>query len=275
MPRSDYSLPTYPPQKSVRVGDYVIKYFVTGPEDGKPLFLCHGLAASGRQFIDDAVFFGDKGFRVIVPDLRGHGNSTCPTARTDEDFCIAQLANDLIDILDAEGVETTDWVGNSLGGILALSLMKTDRVRLGKFICFGTSFSLKVPEMFVSSIQLVYNVLGGDLMAFAGAPMTTWQPEAQALIKAMLEVMDIDAVTRTARSVRDYDLTDNALAFDGPMLMIKGENDGPVNFALRSSLKAMKGKENFQVIEMAGAGHVANLDQPQKVRTAILDFVDR
>lgn len=273
MARPQYSLPTYPPQKCVRAGAYEIKYFVTGPANGRPLLLCHGLAASGRQFLDDAEFFADNGLRVVVPDLRGHGNSICPSVRADEDFSIKCMAADLIAILDAENVEVTDWVGNSLGGILALSLMETDRARLGKFICFGTSFSLKVPEIWVSSIQLVYNVLGGDLMAFAGAPMTTWQPQAQALIKAMLEVMDIDAVTRTARAVRNYDLTANALAFDGPMLLIKGANDRPVNFALRSTLKALANKSNFSVIKMAGAGHVANLDQPEKMRAAILTFI--
>lgn len=267
-------VPEYPPQKTIRIGDYEIAYFVLGPNNGPPLLLCHGLAASGRQFIADANYFAERGYRTIVPDLRGHGNSTCPENRTDRDFTIPRLAADLIAILDAEQVSVTDWVGNSLGGILALSLMNTDRARLGKFICFGTAFALQVPGVWVSVIQLAYGALGTKLIAWIGAPMTTWQPEAKALVKAMLQAVDVDAVVRTAKSVRDYDLTDNGRAFDGPMLLIRGENDRPVNLALRSSLKLMKGRDNFRVLDVKGAGHVANLDQPEIVRAAIVDFLE-
>lgn len=268
-------VPELPPQKKIRAGDYDIAYFVSGPEGGRPLLLCHGLAASGLQFVADAKFFGDLGFKVIVPDLRGHGNSTGPKRRADEDFSITRMAADLIAVLDAEEVTETDWVGNSLGGILGLSLMDTDSQRLKSFICFGTAFALKVPETWVSAIRLVYDAIGGDLMAQAGAPMTTWQPEAQAVILEMLRTMDIDAVVRVARAVHDYDMIANALTYGGQMLMLKGENDRPVNFALRSTLSAMNDKANFRLLDVKGAGHVANLDQPEKVRTAILDFLGR
>lgn len=268
-------VPELPSQKTVRAGDYDIAYFVSGPEDGRPLLLCHGLAASGLQFVADAEFFGDKGFKVIVPDLRGHGNSTGPKRRADEDFAITRMAADLIAVLDAEEITETDWVGNSLGGILGLSLMDTDSQRLKSFICFGTAFALKVPETWVSAIRLIHDAIGGEMMAKAGAPMTTWQPEAQAVILQMLQTMDIDAVVRVARAVHDYDMIANALAYGGQMLMLKGENDRPVNFALRSTLSAMKDKANFRLLDVDGAGHVANLDQPEKVRTAILDFIGR
>lgn len=273
MSDTENAVPELPPQKTVRAGDYDIAYFVTGPADGRPLLLCHGLAASGLQFVADAAFFGDLGFRVIVPDLRGHGNSTGPTRRADEDFSIQRMAADLIAVLDAEEVTQTDWVGNSLGGILGLSLMDTDSERLKSFICFGTAFALKVPETWVSAIRLIYDAIGGDMMAQAGAPMTTWEPRAQAVILQMLQTMDIDAVVRVARAVHDYDMIANALAFDKPMLMLKGEKDRPVNFALRSTLDAMENKANFRLLDVKGAGHVANLDQPEKVRTAILDFL--
>lgn len=273
MSGSNISVPEYPPQKSVRIGGFEIRYFVAGPTDGRPLLLCHGLAASGRQFVEDAAFFATKGFRVIVPDLRGHGNSICPEERADANFTIKRLAADLIAILDAEDVETIDWVGNSLGGILALSLMGTDRSRLGKVVCFGTSFALKFSKLWVPVIGLAHTVMGGDLMAKVGAPMTTRHPKARALVKSMLGGMDIDAVQRTGLALCDYDLTDNAMAFDGSLLVIRGARDGPVNRALRPTLKVLGGKDNFQLIEMDEAGHVANLDQPEKVRASILEFL--
>lgn len=268
-------VPALPSHKTIKTGDYSIAYFVIGPEDGRPLLLCHGLAASGLQFVSDAMFYGELGYKVIVPDLRGHGRSTGPNLRKDEDFSIKALAADLVAVLDAEKVAAIDWVGNSLGGILGLSLMDTDEPRLKSFICYGTSFALKVPKFWVSVIRLTYNVIGGNLMAQAGAPMTTWEPKAQAIILEMLQTMDIDAVLRVAKYVRDYDMIANALAFNKSMLLLKGEKDRAVNLALGSTISAMNGKTNFRLLDMKGAGHVANLDQPAQMRTAILDFLGR
>ncbi len=266
-------VPKLPNQKKARAGDYDIAYFVTGPADGQPLLLCHGLAASGLQFVADAEFFGNLGFKTIVPDLRGHGNSTGPKRRADADFSITRMAADLVAVLDAEEVLQTSWIGNSLGGILGLSLMNTDEERLKNFICFGTSFALKVPEAWVSSIRLIYDAIGGESMAKLGAPMTTWEPKAQAVILEMLQNMDIDAVVRVARAVHDYDMIANATAFEKPMLMLKGEKDRPVNMILGSTLEAMQDKANFTLVEIKGAGHVANLDRPEKIRAEILGFL--
>lgn len=273
MHKSKSPIPALPPARQVVVGDYTIAYFVTGPDDGRPLVLCHGLAANSLQFVEDAAFFGALGFRVIVPDLRGHGRSTCPDVRTDDDFSIAQMATDMIAILDAEKIEATDWVGNSLGGIVALSLMGTDRKRLKKFISFGTSFSLSITPALVPVIQFAYKTIGSRILARLGAPMTCRAPDAQAVIYAMLREMDIDAVTRVAGHLGNYDLIAEAARFGGPMLMIRGARDKSVNQSLKPTLTVMEGLDNFQRLDMADAGHCANLDRPDLVRRTILDFL--
>lgn len=275
MPKAKPHLPELPPVRRVVVGDYTIAYFVTGPDDGQPLMLCHGLAANGLQFIEDAVFFGMQGFRVIVPDLRGHGRSTCPDVRTDSDFSFPRMAADMIAILNAEQIGAIDWVGNSLGGILALSLMGTNRGRIKKFISFGTAFSLDAPKMLVPLIQLSYKIMGPEILARLGAPMTCRNAVARAVIYAMLREMDIDAVIRIAGHVGNYDLIAEAMRFDGPMLMIRGARDKSVNHALKPTLAAMRERDNFRMLELADAGHCANLDQPERVRNIILDFLGR
>jgi 3-oxoadipate enol-lactonase len=44
-----------------------IAYGDSGPVDGVPVVLCHGLAASGLQFAGDAQYFAALGYRVLVP----------------------------------------------------------------------------------------------------------------------------------------------------------------------------------------------------------------
>lgn len=266
--------PAYPPPHFVAVGDYRIAYFTAGPRDGRPLVLCHGLAASGLQFALDSRFFAQHGFRVIVPDLRGHGRSTGPREYRHEDFSIARLAKDMIAVLDDASVAQTDWVGNSLGGILALSLMGSAPDRLNRFISFGTAFALDVPKVVVPFMQLGHKIMGLELLARLGAPMTCRGEKGQAVIYEMLRTLDAEAIIHIARHVERYNLTANAQNFDGPMLMIRGDLDKAVNLALKSTLEAMQTRDNFTLVDTKNAGHCANLDQPDNVRNTILDFLN-
>ncbi len=276
MSTSEAASPLRPPTRNVERAGCALAYRVSGPEDGRPLVLCHGLAANGMQFAEDAAFFAARGFRVIVPDLRGHGQSIVTGVRHDADFAITSLGADLIAILDAENVEATDWVGNSLGGIIALSLMGTDRARLGRFLSYGTAYRLQVPGALISGMGMVmgsYRFVDRRLLAMIGGWMTSPDPKARAVVSSMLRVLDPDAVMRTARHLAHYDLTANGLDFDGPMLMIKAARDVAVNRALAPTLPQLLTRDNFTLVEMDDAGHCANLEQPARFREIVTGFL--
>lgn len=267
------SLPKLPPDKHIHKDDADLSYFVMGPTDGRPLVLCHGLAASGLQFVEDAAFFAAQGFYVIVPDLRGHGRSSCGVQNEDY-FSIAHMADDLIAILDAENLSQVHWVGNSLGGILALEILGRKPQRLASFMSFGTAFSLHVPGVITTLASGSVRLLGKKLVGHMIAPMTCKDPEAQEVIFAMLQDVDLFAAEAAARHVSQYDLLANAQAFDGPILLLRPELDHNVNHALGLTVAAMQGHENFTLIDVAEAGHCANLDQPEQIRQLLLAFLN-
>jgi pimeloyl-ACP methyl ester carboxylesterase len=77
---------------------------------GQPLVLLHGGMGIGADWRH--VFPEDPpGYRVVVPDLRGHGRSTSP----DEPFTIRRCAGDVLALLDALGIHRTKAIGLSLG----------------------------------------------------------------------------------------------------------------------------------------------------------------
>ena len=78
--------------------------------NGEPLVLLHGGMGIGSDW--RYVFPRDPdGYRVIVPDLRGHGQSTNP-AKT---FTFGQCARDVLALLDHLEIERTKAIGLSLG----------------------------------------------------------------------------------------------------------------------------------------------------------------
>ncbi len=266
-------LPILPEAKFSKNGNYENAYFTLGKRKNPPLLLCHGIGANGLQFVDDAHFFAKKGFYVIVPDLRGLGRSKTPKERKESDFSIPNLAADLLAILDKEKIEKTYWVGNSLGGILGLAIMGIDAMRINKFISFGTAYKLNVPEIFIPIVKFGSESLGKEMSAQLAARATSLNKRAQLIIYTMLRDVDMFTVISIAKYVRNYDFIPNALKFSGEILLIKCSLDFAVNQVLGATLKAMERKENFYLFNVKNAGHVGNLDQPEEIRKAILDFI--
>jgi 3-oxoadipate enol-lactonase len=249
-----------------------IAYGDLGPRAGVPIVLCHGLCASGRQFSSDARYFAELGYRVLVPDLRGHGQSGAPDGLAGRDFTIERMASDMLTMLDDAQVGAVDWVGNSLGGIVALAMVERAAERFRTLATFGTSYRLALPAFVPQIFPLIYKLFGRGIVSGVTARVTTDSVCGRTLVAEMLAAFDPHAGRAVAENVRRYDLIDNALGFDKPILMIRGGRDRAVNAALGRTLKAMEGRANFTRVDLKGAAHCANLDVPDEVRSTLVDF---
>src|SRR5207302_790660 len=105
----------------VRVSTYIY-----GPPDAPPVLWLHGLGATKVSWLPNLVPFADS-FRLIVPDLPGHGESEKP--RTD--YTPRYYARVMRKLLEAVDVEKAAVVGNSMGGRVTLELAarSPDRVQ--------------------------------------------------------------------------------------------------------------------------------------------------
>jgi pimeloyl-ACP methyl ester carboxylesterase len=244
-----------------------IVYDDVGPADGVPVVLCHGLAAAGVQFAADAPFFAGHGYRVLVPNLRGHG----PSAKG-ADYSLRRMALDLTELLDHAGTGPVHWVGNSLGGILALEMLGSQPQRFRTLTTFGTSYALNLPPWGARLIPLANAVFTRRLVAALTAWATTRDRGARELIASVLRQNDPQVVAAAAASCARYDLIAHGVEATLPILMLRGGRDGAVNAALGATLKAMTGRPNFTLVEIATGGHCANLDATAAWRGELLRF---
>jgi len=90
---------------------------ITGPDDGPPLLLLHGFPDTGRLWSRQVAALAGAGYRVIVPDQRGYGQSDKPTLV--DDYNIILLAADVAAVLDGAGVEKAAVVGHDWGAAVA------------------------------------------------------------------------------------------------------------------------------------------------------------
>lgn len=250
----------------------ILSYRDFGPANAPAVVLCHGLGANGSQFLDDAAYFVAQGYRVLVPDLRGHGASGFPRDYAEAGFSIAMLAGDMVAMLDAAELDRVHWVGNSLGGIVALQMIADHSQRFASLATFGTAFALDLPAISGPALVWLYRLFGARLLSRLSAAGTTRHRQARPLVDEMLAAFDPRVGRAVTAHVRHYDLTANVLAFEGPMLVLVGGRDIAVNRVLRPALAQIDPRPNLTVIDLPHGGHMANLDAGESWRGALLEF---
>ncbi len=225
------------------------------------ILFVHGLASSRAQFHREAMRFAEQGFRVLVPDLLGHGLSGVPQgALMTDDFSIETMAIDLIEILDHAKATHVHWVGNSLGGILALWLLGTPHVgRLHSLAMFGTCFSMNLPRQVGWALRAAF-LPGKAITARLTARATTASPVGRQAIETAIKQFNIGAGAAIAANVRQHNFHANTRSFQRPLLVLWGGLDRAVNLRLRGDLAKLADCQTVRRIDLPLAGHCANFD---------------
>jgi pimeloyl-ACP methyl ester carboxylesterase len=124
----------------IRVGDIEMAYLDQPAADASsaepPLVLIHGFTGHRDDFIGVVPFLAQRR-RVLVPDLRGHGDSGSKPGPLGWPF--EQLVKDLGDWLEVMAIERCDLLGHSLGGMVALRCALTFPQRLCSLILMCTA----------------------------------------------------------------------------------------------------------------------------------------
>jgi len=115
-------------ERLVQGADVALACAESGPADGTPVVLLHGLTGTRRYVVMGSRALERSGHRVIAYDARGHGRSS--PAPSPADYGYDALAADLVAVLDAHGVGRATLVGASMGAhtILRLALAAPERV---------------------------------------------------------------------------------------------------------------------------------------------------
>src|ERR1700710_867063 len=87
--------------KQIDAGVLNVGYAEAGPSNGPPVILLHGWPYDIHSFADVAPLLAAKGYRVIIPYLRGHGTTRFLSDRTARNGQQATTAVDLIALMDA------------------------------------------------------------------------------------------------------------------------------------------------------------------------------
>ncbi|XP_076155400.1 bifunctional epoxide hydrolase 2 [Alosa pseudoharengus] len=97
--------------------------------DGPPILFCHGFPESWYSWRYQIPALADAGFRVLVPDLKGYGDSSAPEAI--EEYSQEALCQDVVTFMDKLGIPQVTLIGHDWGGALVWNMVQChpERVR--------------------------------------------------------------------------------------------------------------------------------------------------
>jgi pimeloyl-ACP methyl ester carboxylesterase len=116
---------SFGPLKQIDAGLLNVGYAEAGPADGRPVLLLHGWPYDIYSYVDVAPLLASKGYRAIVPYLRGYGPTRFLSSDTFRNGQPSALATDIIDLMDALKIQKPvlagfDWGARSANIIATL-----------------------------------------------------------------------------------------------------------------------------------------------------------
>ncbi|UCV12880.1 alpha/beta hydrolase [Dechloromonas denitrificans] len=173
-------------------GLHRMAYTEWGERDNPRVLLCvHGLTRNARDF-DRLAEAMSSHYRVICPDVVGRGRSG--RLRNPAGYGIPQYAADMVTLIARLNVETVDWVGTSMGGLIGMALASQEGSPIRKLLLNDVG-----PVITVESLKRIGSYVGTD---------PTWAgfDEALAFVKA------ISAPFGALSEAQWYALTESSVA---------------------------------------------------------------
>ncbi|WP_026365446.1 alpha/beta fold hydrolase [Promicromonospora sukumoe] len=123
--------PSFPVVKQVRAGELDVGYAELGPAGGTPVVLLHGWPYDIHSYAEVAPLLAARGYRVIVPYLRGHGSTTFLSPDTFRNAQQYVVARDVVALLDALHIRRAVLAGYDWGSRTAdiVAALWPERVR--------------------------------------------------------------------------------------------------------------------------------------------------
>lgn len=218
--------------------------------------------------------------RLIVPDLRGHGRSGLPEDGTSS---IDGMAHDVLETLNALDIREPVVVGGlSMGGYVALSLALHHPDRLSALMLFDTRSDPDTPEIAQRREVLAEAVEGaGSIEPVIAAmlpqlfsPITRAQHPDR--IERIREVMAAQTPRHVAATLRGLAVrpgrTEELPSLAVPTLFLFGRDDEITPPSVGRAMAKRVAGSTF--VEVPDAGHLAPIENPEAVRSAVHHFLN-
>ncbi|HTT14475.1 MAG TPA: alpha/beta fold hydrolase [Thermoplasmata archaeon] len=242
---------------------------------GPPVVLLHGAAGSHTVW-NGVVGRLAKKYRVLAPDLRGHGKSPAPAGST---YSFEEMMADVLHFADGRSIDSAHWVGLSGGALLALriALDAPERTRSLTMIS-GAAYVDAHTRSIAERWSDLYAKEGGDAFALRLLKDLYYPDWVEAHLEVADELRrevkrrDFGPAVAWGRAMAKFDEKNRIASVRAPTLIVQAMDDQVVDAShgriLRQSIL------HAQMRILANTGHLVPVERPAETIEAIEALVD-
>jgi len=258
----------------LRSYDAEIFYEIRG--SGPPVVLLHPFPCH-HEFWNPVTAALDSRYRLILPDLRGHGDSEIGEGPA----LMQKHAGDIARVLDAAGVGKAAFVGCSIGGYILFEFWRRFRARVGALALCDTRPQSDTAEGQANRLKAAAGVLEQGTEPFIesmipklmGRTTLAARPDLVDSARAMMRKMSADDISLVLRGMAERpDSVGDMKSINVPTLIVIGEEDVLSTVADGELMRQNVAGSRLKVIPKAG--HYAPWEQAEAVGTVLRQFLD-
>jgi pimeloyl-ACP methyl ester carboxylesterase len=237
----------------------------------------HGAGGSSAVWFKQVKSF-QQYFNLLLVDLRGHGASPQgPDLDETREYTFDSIADDIIEVMDHEGIQKAHFIGVSLGTIIIRQLAEMASSRINSMVLVGAVTGLDLRSKFW--------VYLGRMFRHILPPMWLYKLFARVIMpdnrQSESRMVFINEAKKLARRefLRWFRLTGELtgilnkfqrIPIDIPTLYVMGEND----YLFLSEVKKITANAKNQILEIVDqCGHVVNIEKPDIFNQKAIEFL--
>ena len=241
-----------------------IDYEDTG--GGRAVLMSHGYSATRRMWRGQHEALGDR-YRLISWDMRGHGQTSAPDDPAQ--YSLELTVADIKALLDHLGIRRAVIGGLSLGGYVSLAFYLTHPEMVEALVICDSGPGYRNADARAQWNERAFARATG--FEERGFDAMSKSPEAQEAIPHHRSAQGLAHAARGMLAQKDARVIDGLPGIKVPTLVIVGDKDQPFVAPCQYMASKIPGAR-LEVI--AGAGHSANLDQPDAFNRVFAQFLD-
>jgi 3-oxoadipate enol-lactonase len=258
----------------LRSDDAEIFYEIRG--SGPPVVLLHPFPCH-HEFWNPVAAALDSRYRLILPDLRGHGESEIGEGPA----LMQKHAGDVAHVLDAAGVGKAAFVGCSIGGYILFEFWRRFRARVGALALCDTRPQADTAESRANRLRAAAAVMEQGTEPFIesmipklmGRTTVATRPDLVDGARAMMRKMSAEDISLVLRGMAERpDSVTDLKSIDVPTLIVIGEEDVLSTVADGELMRQNIAGSQLKVVPKAG--HYAPWEQTEAVGTVLRQFLD-
>jgi 3-oxoadipate enol-lactonase len=244
--------------------------------DGPPVLLVHGFTNYGLVWTPQAVALAHSGFRVLMPDLAGHGLSDV----VEQETTVSELATDMVTLLDTLGIDRIAVCGLSLGGMIAQQIVVDHPNRISAMLVANSRAENVGMRPAVEGWITEFEGKGGPLARLEKTyPNLTNErfrsgPAGEATLELWRLVLSRVAgrsLANVARGMMNFDVTEKLPDVRIPTLVVTGTEDKLIPPDLSRRTAELVPGATFEIIP--GAGHISSMDSAVAFNRILFGFL--